>query len=558
MSSRTAKKLQRFEVGGLPLIKEVIRRIGLRQILQEHIEVSGREAVSSIDVLVLLVVNLAVAKDPLYELAEWIESVDLRALGYPCMPEVRFTDDRFARALDKLYGADRASLQTRLVVAAIKAFEIQLQRIHNDSTTVKACGRIPGRTRSGLELRQGHSKDHRPDLKQLLFTLSISADGAVPIHHQVYPGNRNDASTHIETWEYLKTLHGGADFLYVADSKLCTRRQLDHISSAGGRALTIVPQNLNEAKSFTAALRDEKKPKRLVWRRRKPNHEDTTEYFYLFDGHYALEHRRYPIYWFVSSEKRKRDRFSREQRLRKAEQALEELALKLNTPRLSKRPPIQKAVNEILQKYRLEPFLQVRIPLHIHRIRLRPRGRPPNQRARYRIRQKVSYSLQWTRQADALQRERRIDGLFPLLCTDPTLSPGQVLKAWKFQPRLEKRFEQFKHVHRAAPLLFKRIQRVEANMFLFFVALMVQALLERHVRQTLKKRKSEPLKLYPEDREAPHPTTSQILKTFSGLSSYTLTQDGRAVETYRDELKPVHHSVLALLDLCEPSFWGER
>jgi hypothetical protein len=47
------------------LIEAIIRRIRLREILAEHIELSGREAVSSVDVLVLLVLNLALAKDPL-------------------------------------------------------------------------------------------------------------------------------------------------------------------------------------------------------------------------------------------------------------------------------------------------------------------------------------------------------------------------------------------------------------------------------------------------------------------------------------------------------------
>jgi hypothetical protein len=124
------------------LIEAIIRQIRLREILAEHIELSGREAVSSIDVLVLLVLNLALAKDPLYELAGWIDSLDLRPLGYPQRPAARFTDDRFARALDKLYEADRASLQTRLVLTAIKAFDLQLDQIHNDSPSVKAHGRI--------------------------------------------------------------------------------------------------------------------------------------------------------------------------------------------------------------------------------------------------------------------------------------------------------------------------------------------------------------------------------------------------------------------------------
>ncbi len=467
-------------------------------------------------------------------------------------------DDRFARALDKLYRTDRASLQTRLVLAVIRAYDIQFDRIHNDSTSVKACGRIPGRTRTGFELRRGHSKDHRPDLKQLVFTLSLSADGAVPIHHQVYPGNRNDETTHIETWDYLRKLHGSAEFLYVADCKLCTREQLAHIATHGGRAITVVPENLEESRAFIEALRAGVIGQKNIWRRPKPNHEAVTEYFSLFEGCYRFEHGGYPIYWFRSSEKRKRDRHSRQQRLLKAEAALNELAKKLNTPRLAKKAPIRKAIAAILKKYNVEPFIDVRIVTHLQRIRLRPRGRPSNRKARYRIRQKASYSLQWDRKAAALRAERRVDGVFPLLCTDEHLKPAGVLKAWKYQPRLEKRFEQFKHMHRAAPLLFKKIERIEANMFVFFVAMIIQSLLERCVRKGVKKQKADPLKLYPEDRGAPHPTTSQILKTFAGISSYAIENQGHIIEEYRDDLKEVHHRVIELMGMEEETYWTRK
>ena len=63
------------------------------------------------------------------------------------------------------------------------------------------------------------------------------------------------------------------------------------------------------------------------------------------------------------------------------------------------------------------------------------------------------------------------------------------LQAYKYQPRLEKRFQQFKHIHHGASLLFKKLERIEATMFAFFIALMIQALIERQVRQTMADRK---------------------------------------------------------------------
>jgi transposase len=554
MSTTPARKLTRLQVGPLPLIRPILTRLRLREILLEYIPSSDRQSFARADLLILLAVNLTLAKDPLYELAEWIDTLDLRALDYP-RPTPRLSDDRFARALDQLYEADRTSLLTRLVVSAIQAFDIRSERIHNDSTSIKACGRIPGKTRTGFELRTGHSKDHRPDLKQLVYSLSVSDDGAVPIHHQVYPGNRNDETTHIETWEALCRIHGTPNFLYVADCKLCTQEQLKHIVEHSGKAITILPHNLVEVHRFHDQLRAAPIAKSLLWRRPKPNYPGTTESFYLFDGSYFTEHGHYPLYWFYSTEKSQRDRQSRQERIEAAEAKLAQLPPKLNRAHLKRQAQIRAAATAIVEHYRVERFIDLRVQYHMHVTRKRPPGRPRGQKAVYRYQHHVTYSLHWSRNTMALAAEARTDGTVPLLCTDPGVAPKAVLQAYKFQARLEKRFCQFKSVHRAAPLLFKKIRRVEANMFVFFIALLIQALLERQLRKELAEHGSAPLKLYPEDRDAPHPTTSQLFKTFDRLSTYALTQENGSSEEYHDELSETHRKVLSLLDIPEQAYW---
>jgi len=54
----------------------------------------------------------------------------------------------------------------------------------------------------------GHSKDHRPDLKQLVWILTVSADGAVPIAYRLADGNTVDDPTHVPTWDGLVALTG--------------------------------------------------------------------------------------------------------------------------------------------------------------------------------------------------------------------------------------------------------------------------------------------------------------------------------------------------------------
>jgi putative ABC transport system substrate-binding protein len=92
--------------------------------------------------------------------------------------------------------------------------------IRNDSTTIRFCGQY--RAARGRQLRgrrapwisYGHSKDHRPDLKQLLFALTTSADGGVPVQFRRADGQTNDSRTHIETWEALRQVAGRAERIY--------------------------------------------------------------------------------------------------------------------------------------------------------------------------------------------------------------------------------------------------------------------------------------------------------------------------------------------------------
>ncbi|MDA8329777.1 MAG: hypothetical protein M0027_00935 [Candidatus Dormibacteraeota bacterium] len=75
----------------------------------------------------------------------------------------------------------------------------------------------------------GFSNDHRPDLKQLVWILTVAADGALPLAHRVADENTEDSTTYIQAWEGLCQLLGPNDFLYVADSKLAVRTTVDHL-----------------------------------------------------------------------------------------------------------------------------------------------------------------------------------------------------------------------------------------------------------------------------------------------------------------------------------------
>jgi transposase len=553
--STKSRTLKRLQVGGLPLIHAIAKRMRLKEILCKYLPAHGNEDIPAAETLMLLVYNLILGKDPLYELQEWVESIDFRCINNEDYENVKFNDDRFGRVLNKLYLVDRASLMTELVVFFVKEFNIAVERLSNDSTSIKAFGRYPGKTKTGLELKKGKSKDHRPDLKQLVFSLSIAGDGAVPIHYKCYPGNVTDDKTHIETWNSLLKITGCPDFLYVADSKLCTDEQLSYIVDQGGRVVTIIPETWKEVESFKKKLRKTKKAKDIIWRRRKPGSDDKNEYFSAFRGNYFTTKRGYKIHWIYSSEKRKRDRENREKHLKKAEQSLAELNGKINKRSLKTRKAIEEAAQQIVEEHKLEKFFHISIGIITEKYKVQIGTGRPGKNTKYRTRVNTLYTLSWTQKKQVLKEEAQTDGVFPLLCTDKELTAKEVLKAYKYQPRLEKRFSQFKKIHHAAPLLFKKIERIEANMFGFFIALVVQALIEREVRKKMKEQKIEKIRVYPEQREASHPTTSKIIDRFENICSYKIMENSKVVESYKDSLNEDQKLILSLLSIEEDEYW---
>jgi hypothetical protein len=104
------RTLKRHHVGALPLLRAIAQRLGLKDVLERYVTRHGNDQVSVVDTLVLLSYNLTIGKEPLYQLADWVQSLDLRPLGYSEFELEWFNDARFGRALDRLYGADRACL----------------------------------------------------------------------------------------------------------------------------------------------------------------------------------------------------------------------------------------------------------------------------------------------------------------------------------------------------------------------------------------------------------------------------------------------------------------
>src|SRR5580700_4101958 len=140
-------QLVRRGLGVLPILDAVIARIGLERQLTEALG-NTRYA----HAVLLLVKNIVVQRHALYAVAEWAAAYD-PALVYGG----KFSDDVLARALDRLFETDRASLLTVVILQAVKAHGVDLSQIHQDTTSVKLTGAYQKQQRRAVKLVRGFS-----------------------------------------------------------------------------------------------------------------------------------------------------------------------------------------------------------------------------------------------------------------------------------------------------------------------------------------------------------------------------------------------------------------
>jgi hypothetical protein len=342
----------------------------------------------------------------------------------------------------------------------------------------------------------------------------------------------------------------------VADSKLCSQENMAHIDAAGGRFVTVMPRSRLEDGEFRQWIQTNTPTWELVWDRPNARCRDgPRDRWYVYRAPLPSAEA-WPVVWVWSTLLTLRQGARRRRNIATAIEALTALRERLagTRARLRGAAQIDLEVAQILEHSHVGRYLKVRrIVCETHRFRQTRRGRPGKDTA-YRKLTRRRYDIEWEIDEAAIAYDQKSDGMYPLLTNDRRLSPAQVLTAHKGQPAIEKRFEQVKTVHEIAPVFLKNEGRIEALFTLYFLALLVQALIERELRLAMKRRRIEELPIYPEQRQCRRPTTEQILRLFSLPERHTLQQGSHTVQVFHPQLSELQRQVLALLGVPQHSY----
>lgn len=540
--------IQPLKLGALPIVHTVAERLGLLKAFEKHVPKDSREIIPASQTLYAILSNIILERCPLYKIGEWSAERGL----FPIELAGRLNDDRIGRALHRLFHADRAALLTQVILQAIQEFELDLNCLHNDSTSITLFGQYDGIKHKAVKPKRGHNKDHRPDLKQVIFSLTVCGDGAIPLYFKVWDGNITDDRTHIKNWMSLRNLLGKANFTYIADCKLCTKESMEFIDSEGGRFITVLPETRSETRKFKDWIQTNLPHWTEAIRRHGARKNDSSSIYWVYESSF-LSVEGFRIIWVLSSDKQNLDEQKRNSLIDKTIIALKELENK----NYCNREKLKEHTQNIFNEFKTEKYFYWQITTRIQSsYKQLKRGRP-NKETVFRKIEKTLYGISWSHNQEKIRYEAKCDGLFPLITN--TKDPGsKVLETYKYQPYLEKRHEQLKSVYDVAPVFLKHPERIEALLFIYFLGLLITSLIEREVRKSMQQTGIASIPIYPEKRLCKKPTADKIFDLFRDIRLQTVTSDGRMLDVVADKLSALQCQVLKFLCITPERYFDKK
>jgi transposase len=539
VASKPHRRIVGKLLGSLPVVARFADRLGVREIIDRLCPSRGNAHLTHGQVALSIIGNRLTSPRGLYRLVFWAREWALRDVWG--IDAGHLNDDRLGRCLDALH--DRLNLiQGEVALRAVQEFDLRLDQLHGDLTSVVLQGRYPeGDAPAGdpepeaggpLPARPAFGYGGKADCRQFRVLEIGTLDGMVPLWHRTHDGNQADVGTVIAEMETLQKHVPVPGCAIVGDSKLLTHALIPKLRKNGWDFLAPLPSNpALDAQCLElpgdgwerldyAPRRAERRPEedrsvyscqevRETWEDPETGKTEVFRKLFIHSSALAAQQGRL--------------------RLRRVAAAAKELnALMESLPKRARgmrAATLEAKALAILEKHRVKPFFTLKVTA----------GKP-------------FPLLAWEENQEALEREKRLDGRYALYTSlDAEKVPAlEVLRRWKQQGDIERRFSDWKGPLQVHPVFLKTPKRIAALILLLHLALMIYCLIEREARRRLAEQGQTKLPRLLAGHVDAIPTGENILRALQGI--LLLVEEGQHErERWLNPLRPEQHNLLRLL-----------
>lgn len=417
----------------------------------------------------------------------------------------QFDDNALGKALDEISAYGSSQMFGEI------AFEIALENnllgelAHLDSTSMSVEGKYDDCTEENVvKLTYGHSKDHRPDLKQVVMSLVVTGKSSMPIWMEPQNGNSSDKATFHETIKkvraFQKQLKSCPDFKWVADSALYSKDKL--LKQNAYLWLSRVPETITEARELVEKLDSE-----IPWVVREKGYKTAD-----FGSNYGGIKQRWLLVY--SQQSYDREKKTLERKLAKQDESLQKLLWHLSNERFSCDKDAIKAVKKIEKQY---PYHNITVTVQPI-VKYGKSGRPKKDATADRVLYQVQYEIKHNNAAIEAMLSRK--GRFILATNDlddKKFPDEKMLSEYKEQQSIERGFRFLKDPWFMVDSIFlKSPNRIEALMMIMTLCLMIYNVGQYRLRCALKeKNETLPNQI---NKAVQNPTLRWIFQIMEGIS----------------------------------------
>jgi transposase len=440
--------------GPVLVIRALFDQLGFWEILDQHL---GRtKGVPFADRAFALVANRLIAPASEHGLAGWLETdfvCDRK--GRRFVPHwhrrrrVRVHPrqlDAWYRTLDQLLRA-KDPIEVALYHRLRDLFSLKPDLVLYDITSTYFEGAGPADF-----ARHGYSRDGKSQNVQVIVGVVMVAGW--PIAHHVWAGDRVDHPTVQEVIKDLRQRFAFGRLVFVGDRGMVTEENIESLTRDGQGFLVGVKRRRNPRIDGWLEAVDETKwvtcPGGINTRERKADPPRTRAQEVL-SGDPALR-----VIVIDSDERRTYEQAKREQAMERARQHLEKLNERIAAGRVKQPEKIGAAVERIMQKYHGYRYFDWKL---------------------------TAGGLEFSESAERLGRERRIEGKYVVMTGEEGLSILDAVALYKELTEVESGFRQLKDVMAMRPIYHQIEVRVQAHIFVAALALLVQRLLGRRLKE---------------------------------------------------------------------------
>jgi len=552
-------------IDDFPLLLEVMKRLGLPDIIDHHLRRHGLHQGLSWGWIatIWLAHNLTQSNPRKQPVQGWVRQAHetIERISGMKVNELDFTDDRLTLLLRRLSQVETwQAIETELGRSILRVYELKPERVRLDATTVS------GYHASGEEtlFQYGHSKDD-PSLAQVKVMMATLDPLGLPLATQVVAGNTADDPLYVPAVDRVLQIIDGVGLLFVGDCKMSALSIRAHIHHLGQHYLCPLAQTGKTGEQLLGWIQASTEGQEELQGLYSENDQGERKLLaegYAFKRLIQTEAEGKGIEWtervlVVRSESYRRVmQEGLEQRLR---QAIEELEALTPAPGRGKRQiqdetELMIATESILKAHDVEGLLSYTFERQEKRqTRYVGRGRGSPNRPKQEV---VTVRYQITaviRQQEAIAALHKTLGWRAYVTDAPAeqLSLEQAVLAYREEWLIERGFHRLKGVPLSlSPLFVKRDDQVVGLTNLLSLAVRFLTLIEFVVRRKLKQNNEKLTGLIENNpkKGIDNPTTERLLKMFDNLTLSVVQLPGQTIR-HLPALTAVQTRILELLGL---------